>query len=217
MGIYVFNPEVLRQLLEEDKSKVDFGRQIIPSAIEQYHVQAHLFNDYWEDIGTIRSFYQANMDLTMLVPKFNLYDPELPIYTRARFLPPAKIRECRVHDCLIAEGSILSGAELIHTVVGIRTRMAAHTHIERTIIMGADYYQSVEEIKADERRGIPPVGIGEHTVIKRAIIDKNARIGRGVRIENEAEEQQRDAENYYIRDGIVIVPKNNIIPDGTVI
>jgi glucose-1-phosphate adenylyltransferase len=212
----VFNPEVLRELLA-DKSKVDFGREIIPVAIAHHRVSAYLFNDYWEDIGTIRSFYEANMDLTMVVPKFNLYDPEAPIYTHARFLPPAKIRECRVHDCLIAEGSILSGAELIHTVVGIRMRIAAHSYIERSILMGADFYQSVEEVAADRRYGIPPVGIGEHTFIKRAILDKNVRIGRGVRIENTAGDEHRDGKNYYIRDGIVIVPRNSLIPDGTVI
>jgi glucose-1-phosphate adenylyltransferase len=216
MGIYVFKPEVLRELLA-DKPKLDFGREIIPSAIEHCRVHAYLFNGYWEDIGTIRNFYEANMDLTMVMPKFNLYDPDAPIYTRARFLPPAKIRECRVHDCLIAEGSILSGAQLIHTVIGIRTRIAPHTHIERTIIMGADVYQSVEEIEADARQGIPPVGIGEHTIIKRAIIDKNARIGRGVRIENASGQENRDGENYYIRDGLVLVPKNSIIADGTTI
>ncbi|MBI3950144.1 MAG: glucose-1-phosphate adenylyltransferase [Acidobacteria bacterium] len=217
MGIYVFNPQVLYDLLLSDRSKVDFGKEVIPSAIGKYQVQAFLFNGYWQDIGTIKSFYQANMDLTMLMPKFNLYDPEAPIYTRPRFLPPAKIRECRVHDSLIAEGSILSGAELIHCIVGIRTRISTNVRVERSIIMGADFYQTTEETEADYRRGLPPVGLGQDSVIKTAIIDKNARIGRGVRILNEEDRQEFDSENCYIRDGIVIIPKNAALPDGFVI
>jgi glucose-1-phosphate adenylyltransferase len=217
MGIYVFKKQVLRDLLEEDPSKVDFGREMIPSAIRQRNVQAYLFDGYWEDIGTIKAFYQANMDLTMLLPKFNLYDPEAPIYTHPRFLPPAKIRECRIHDCLIADGAILSGAELVHCIIGIRTRVASGARLERTIIMGADYYQTVEEIQADRSRGIPPVGIGENTKIHKAIVDKNARIGANVTILNEAALEEADGENYYVRDGIVIVPKGAMVPDGTVI
>jgi glucose-1-phosphate adenylyltransferase len=157
------------------------------------------------------------MDLTMVVPKFNLYDPEAPIYTRPRFLPPAKIRECRVHDSLIAEGSILSGAELIHSIVGIRTRISQNVHVERSIIMGADFYQTMEEIAGDLRQHVPSIGIGEGTVIKHAIIDKNARIGRGVRILNEEGRKNFDGENYFIRDGIVIVPKNAVLHEGAVI
>lgn len=217
MGIYVFNPHVLYDLLMADPSKVDFGKEVIPAAIGKYHVQAYLFNGYWRDIGTISSFYQANMDLAKVVPRFNLYDPNAPIYTRPRFLPPAKIRECQVHDSLIAEGSILSGAELIHCIVGIRSRIAENVRVERSIIMGADYYQTVSEILADQQAGIVPVGIGEGSLIRNAIIDKNARIGRGVRIINEANLTTFDGPNYFIRDGLVIIPKNAIVPDGTVI
>lgn len=217
MGIYVFKRDVLSDLLFRDLSMVDFGKQIIPAAIRSVRVQAFLFDGYWRDIGTIRSFYEANMDLTQEIPRFNLYDPEAPIYTRPRYLPPAKIRECRIHDSIIAEGSILSGAELVHCVVGIRTRLAQGVRAERSILMGADFYQSLDQIKSDHQRGIPPVGVGEQTVITNAIIDKNARIGRRVQILNEQQRRDFDGENYYIRDGIVIVPKNAIIPDGTVI
>jgi glucose-1-phosphate adenylyltransferase len=217
MGIYVFNPSILYKLLFDDSAKVDFGRELIPSAIGTYQVHAYLFDGYWRDIGTIKSFFEANMDLTMLMPKFNLYDPEAPIYTRPRFLPPAKIRECRVHDSLIAEGSILSGAELVHCIVGIRTRISHHVRVERSIIMGADFYQTTEQIEEDYQRGTPPIGIGEDTIIKNAIIDKNARIGRHVRILNEPGREEFDSDNYFVRDGIVIVPKNATVPDGTVI
>lgn len=217
MGIYVFNKHVLKKLLDEDRSKVDFGREIIPAAIKRYRVQCYLFDGYWEDIGTIKSFYRANMDLTMAEPKFNLYDPVAPIYTHPRFLPAAKIRECRIHDCLIADGSILNGAELVHCVIGIRTRIEAGARLERSIVMGADFFQTAEERDQDIRRGIPVVGIGENTIIQKAIVDKNARIGAGVKIINRAGLENFDGENYYIRDGIVIIPKNAIVPDGTII
>jgi glucose-1-phosphate adenylyltransferase len=217
MGIYVFKKSVLKALLDNNPEQVDFGREIIPTAITACRVQTYLFDGYWEDIGTIRAFYRANMDLTMALPRFNLYDPDAPIYTHPRFLPPAKIRECRIHDCLIADGAILSGAELIHCVVGIRTRIERGARLERTILMGADYYQTVEEIAADRARGIPPVGIGENTTIYQAIIDKNARIGAQVKIVNQAGRDHADGPNYYIREGIVIIPKDATIPDGTVI
>jgi len=217
MGIYVFKKSVLKELLDEDHAQVDFGREIIPTAIHKCRVYAYLFDGYWEDIGTIKSFYQANMDLTMALPQFNLYDPEAPIYTHPRYLPPAKIRECRIHDCLIADGSILSGAELVHSIVGVRTRVESGARLERSILMGADYYQSVEEMMSDRHRGIPAVGIGEKTTIYQAIIDKNARIGAHVEIVNQAGLTHCDGENYYIRDGIVIIPKGAVIPDGTVI
>lgn len=217
MGIYVFKKSVLKALLDNNPEQVDFGREIIPTAITECHVQTYLFDGYWEDIGTISAFYRANMDLTMALPKFNLYDPDAPIYTHPRFLPPAKIRECRIHDCLIADGSILSGAELIHCVVGIRTRIEPGARLERTIIMGADYYQTVEEIAADRARGIPPVGIGENTTIYKAIIDKNARIGANVKIVNQGGREHADGPNYYIREGIVVIPKDAIIPEATVI
>lgn len=217
MGIYVFKKSVLKALLDNNPEQVDFGREIIPTAINECHVQTYLFDGYWEDIGTISAFYRANMDLTMALPKFNLYDPDAPIYTHPRYLPPAKIRECRIHDCLIADGSILSGAELIHCIVGIRARIERGARLERTILMGADYYQTVEEIAADRARGIPPVGIGENTTIYKAIIDKNARIGANVKIVNQSGREHADGPNYYIREGIVVIPKEAIIPEGTVI
>ncbi len=217
MGIYVFRKSVLQALLEGNPEFVDFGREIIPEAIRRYRVQAYLFDGYWEDIGTIRAFYEANIGLTLPVPRFNLYDPDAPIYTHPRYLPPAKIRGCRIHDCLIADGSILEGAELVHCVIGIRSRIARGARLERTIVMGADFYQTLEEMAADRARGIPCVGIGENTEIVRAIVDKNARIGANVKIVNVHGREQADGENWYIRDGIVVIPRNALIPDGTVI
>mgnify|MGYP000069244178 CR=1 FL=1 len=217
MGIYVFRKSVLRELLEGYPQYVDFGREIIPEAIRRYRVQAYLFDGYWEDIGTIRAFYEANISLTLPVPKFNLYDPDAPIYTHPRYLPPAKIRDCRIHDCLIADGSILNGAELIQCVIGVRSRIERGARLVRTIVMGADFYQTLEEMAADRARGIPIVGIGEGTEIVGAIIDKNARIGAGVRIVNADGREHADGEGWYIRDGIVVVPRYAIIPDGTVI
>ena len=217
MGIYVFRKSVLKALLDEHPQYVDFGREIIPEAIRRYRVHAYLFDGYWEDIGTIRAFYEANIALTRPLPEFNLYDPDAPIYTHPRYLPPAKIRECRIHDCLIADGSILNGAELVHCVIGVRSRIERGARLAHTIVMGADFYQTLEEMEADRARGIPVVGIGEGAEIVGAIIDKNARIGANVRILNVEGRQHADGENWYIRDGIVVIPRNAIIPDGTVI
>jgi glucose-1-phosphate adenylyltransferase len=217
MGIYVFRKSVLRELLEAYPQYVDFGREIIPEAIRRYRVQAYLFDGYWEDIGTIRAFYEANIGLTLPIPRFNLYDPDAPIYTHPRYLPPAKIRDCRIHDCLIADGSILNGAELVHCVIGVRSRIERGARLVRTIVMGADFYQTLEEMEADRARGIPVVGIGEDAEIVGAIIDKNARIGAKVRIVNAEGREHADGDGWYIRDGIVVVPRNAVIPEGTVI
>jgi glucose-1-phosphate adenylyltransferase len=217
MGIYVFRKSVLRELLEAYPQYVDFGREIIPEAIRRYRVQAYLFDGYWEDIGTIRAFYEANIGLTLPIPRFNLYDPDAPIYTHPRYLPPAKIRDCRIHDCLIADGSILNGAELVHCVIGVRSRIERGARLVRTIVMGADFYQTLEEMEADRARGIPVVGIGEDAEIVGAIIDKNARIGAKVRIVNAEGRGHADGDGWYIRDGIVVVPRNAVIPEGTVI
>jgi glucose-1-phosphate adenylyltransferase len=217
MGIYVFRKSVLRELLEAYPQYVDFGREIIPEAIRRYRVQAYLFDGYWEDIGTIRAFYEANIGLTLPIPRFNLYDPDAPIYTHPRYLPPAKIRDCRIHDCLIADGSILNGAELVHCVIGVRSRIERGARLVRTIVMGADFYQTLEEMEADRARGIPVVGIGEDAEIVGAIIDKNARIGAKVRIVNAEGREHADGDGWYIRDGIVVVPRNALIPEGTVI
>jgi glucose-1-phosphate adenylyltransferase len=219
MGIYVFKYPQLELLLAEQPTWVDFGREIIPGAIKDRNVQAHLFNGYWEDIGTISAFYRANLDLTSKIPKFNLFDAEAPVFTRARYLPPSKIEESQIRDSIISDGCIITGAAITNSVVGLRTRISRGVLIDSSFLMGADYYQTIEEMRADLQTGKPCVGIGEGTVINRAIIDKNARIGSGVRLLNEAKIIEADDENgsYFIRDGIIIVPKNAVIKDGTVV
>jgi glucose-1-phosphate adenylyltransferase len=215
MGIYVFKYELLEYLLESNTGWVDFGRELIPAAIKQYNVQAFLFDGYWEDIGTISAFYSANLDMTSPIPKFNFFDAEAPIYTRARYLPGSKISNCNITESIIGEGSIISRSEVIRSIVGIRSRIADGARIEDSIIMGADHYQSIEDMQADTVAGVPRIGIGENTHIRRAIIDKNTRIGARVRLINVENVDHYDSpdENFFIRDRIIIVPKNAVIMD----
>jgi len=219
MGIYVFKYDRLESLLAEDPSWVDFGREIIPAAIKSGQVQAHMFDGYWEDIGTIGAFYRANLDLTNKIPKFNLFDAEAPVYTRARYLPPSKVEESQINDSIIGDGCIINAARLANCVIGIRSRISKGVQMDAAYMMGADYYQTFEDMRQDLAKGVPRVGIGEGSVIKHAIIDKNARIGINARLLNEAEVIEADGpdKSYYIRDGIIIIPKNAVIKDGTVI
>jgi glucose-1-phosphate adenylyltransferase len=198
---------------------VDFGREIIPSAIKSGNVQAHVFDGYWEDIGTISAFYRANLDLTSKIPKFNLFDAEAPVFTRARYLPPSKIEDSQIRDSILSDGCIITGASITTSIVGLRSRISQKVVIDSSFLMGADYYQTIEEMRADLDSGLPRVGIGEGTMISGAIIDKNARIGSGVKLLNEARVREADGANgsYYIRDGIIIVPKNAVVPSGTVV
>ncbi len=219
MGIYVFNYKRLCELLAEDETWLDFGREIIPAAIKTLNVQAHLYNDYWEDIGTIRSFFHANLDLAMPLPKFNFFNSDAPIYTRSRYLPPSKVHNCDVDNSMISEGCILSGVFARRAIIGLRCRVDRGARIENTILMGSDFYESLEEMAANSQKGIPHIGIGENTIIKSAIVDKNARIGNHVQLVNQRNVEFEDGANgnYYIRDGIIIIPKNAVISDGTVI
>jgi len=219
MGIYVFKYDRLEQLLSEDPSSMDFGKEVIPAAIRAGHVQGFMFDGYWEDIGTIGAFYRANLDLTSKIPKFNLFDSEAPVYTRARYLPPSKIEETEINDSIISDGCIINGAKVMNCVIGLRSRISKGVHIEASFMMGADFYQTFEEMRNDLGKGLPRVGIGEGTIIKHAIIDKNARIGNNARLLNEAGTTTADGPggSYFIRDGIIIVPKNAVISDGTVI
>ncbi|HYY43014.1 MAG TPA: sugar phosphate nucleotidyltransferase, partial [Pyrinomonadaceae bacterium] len=219
MGIYVFNYKRLVELLSQDPTWVDFGRQVIPAAIESYNVQAYLFDDYWEDIGTIKAFHAANIDMTAILPKFNLFNTEAPIYTRARYLPPSKLHHCEIVDSIISEGCILNRAKVVRSIVGLRGRVEPAAYLEEVVFMGADEYESIEELRANHATGIPLSGVGEGTIIRRAIIDKNARIGAGCRLVNERgiEEADNPEAGYYIRDGIIIVPKNATVPAGTVV
>ena len=219
MGIYVFKYDRLERFLAEDPSWLDFGREIIPAAIGTGNVQAFMFDGYWEDIGTIGAFYKANLDLTAQIPKFNLFDAEAPVYTRARYLPPSKIEESEIRDSIVSDGCILNGAKISNSIIGLRSRISKAVQIEASIVMGADNYQTIEDMREDRATGLPSVGIGEETIIRRAIIDKNARIGAGVRLLNAAGELNADSEDksYYIRDGIIIIPKNAVIKAGTVV
>lgn len=219
MGIYVFKYDQLEQLLAEDSAWMDFGKHIIPAAIKTRHVQAFMFDGYWEDIGTIGAFYRANLDLTTKIPKFNLFDAEAPVFTRARYLPPSKIEETEINDSIVSDGCIINGAKIMNSVIGLRSRISKGVQIDSSFMMGADYYQTFEDMRGDASRGVPRVGIGEGTVIKRAIIDKNARIGKDARLLNDGGVVEVDGPGgaYFIRDSIIIVPKNAVIADGTVI
>ena len=219
MGIYVFKYDKLEQLLAQDLSWLDFGKEVIPAAIKSEHVQAHLFDGYWEDIGTIGAFYRANLDLTSKIPKFNLFDAEAPVFTRARYLPPSKIEETEINDSIISDGCIINGAKVTNSVIGLRSRISKGVQIEASFMMGADIYQTFDEMRGDLGKGIPRIGIGEGTVIRRAIIDKNVRIGKNARLLNEAGVVEADGPggSYFIRDSIIILPKNSVIPDNTTI
>jgi glucose-1-phosphate adenylyltransferase len=219
MGIYVFRKEALNRLLvQELAGAADFGREVIPAAISRMDVQTYLFDGYWEDIGTIAAFYRANMEMTLPLPPFNFFDTESPIYTRPRYLPGSKLLDCRIESSIITEGCIINGATMTDSIIGIRSRIEHGTRLEGVLMMGSDFYQNLEELQRDEARGYPRVGLGRNCNIRRAIIDKNARIGSGVQILNEAGVKDFDGgEQYSVRDGIVIVPKNSVIEDGTVI
>jgi glucose-1-phosphate adenylyltransferase len=216
MGIYIFKKDVLIDLLEHN-AKEDFGREVIPDSIVGHQVYAYVFNGYWEDIGTIKAFFEANLDFANPIPHFDFYEETAPIYTRKRFLPGSKIENCDIHYSLISEGSIIEGSKLTNTVIGIRSVIRSSTYLERVVMMGADYYESLEERAEDAKRGRCQVGIGRNCVIRNAILDKNVRIGSGVRILNEKGLVNFAHERYSIVDGIVVIPKDMEIPEGFVI
>jgi glucose-1-phosphate adenylyltransferase len=209
MGIYLFNTEVLVKVLEEEP-KMDFGRDTIPYALPLYCVNGYIFNGYWEDIGTIAAFYEANLELTAENPKFSFYAPDAPIYSHPRFLPASRIVRCEIRRSILSEGCEIADSRISDSVIGIRSIIRSRAQISRTLMLGADYYSA-------EMDGNPPLGIGPGCVIERAILDKNARIGADVQIVNRRKLRDYDGENYFVRDGIVVIPKNAQIPDGTVI
>jgi glucose-1-phosphate adenylyltransferase len=215
MGIYVFSRNVIQKLL--DNTMTDFGKHIIPKAIEEMRVFSSVFQGYWEDIGTIRSFFEANLDVTSELPRFNFFDMAAPIFSRPRFLPGSKINGAQIDHAVISDGCILTHAVIKHTIVGLRSIVSAGTILNRTILLGSDYYESYESIVENEKAGQPRIGIGTNCRIENTIVDKNARIGNNVVISPAGKPENVDHPNYYIRDGIVIVPKNGIIPHGMVI
>jgi glucose-1-phosphate adenylyltransferase len=220
MGIYVFDKQVLHDLLTQVPARPDFGKDILPPAASTHNVQAYLFQDYWEDIGTIDAFYHANLALTAQpVPPFSFYDEQAPIYTRSRYLPPTKLLDAHVRESMLGEGCILKECTVQRSVIGIRSRIETGCVIEQTLIMGADYYESPAQREEHMEHGTIPLGVGAHTTIHTAIIDKNARIGRHVRIVNQdrVQEANQEARGFVIHNGIVVVIKNATIPDGMVI
>jgi len=210
MGIYVFNREVLIEALANDHD--DFGKHIIPASLRKYNVFAYIFQEYWEDIGTVRAFFEANLALTDPLPTFNFFDQVDPIYTVQRFLPASKVSGTMVQRAIIADGCIITDAHIERAVIGIRTVIESGTKIRNSVLMGADFYSG--EASA-AKSGAPPVGIGRHCHIEGAIIDKNARIGEGVVITPDGKPANADGENYYIRDGVVVVPKGAVIAAGS--
>ena len=221
MGIYVFSRDTLFDLLAKNPTATDFGKELIPTALQRGdHLQSYLFDDYWEDIGTIGAFYEANLALTdQPNPAFSFYDEKFPIYTRPRYLPPSKLLDAQVTQSIIGEGSMLKACSIHHCVLGVRARVEDDVVLQDTLVMGNDFFESSEERAVLRERGGTPVGVGRGTTVKRAILDKNVRIGQDVTIVNKdrVEEADRPELGFYIRNGIVVVVKNATIADGTVI
>jgi len=213
MGIYVFNREVLRKVLDNDKT--DFGKHVIPDAIGRHRVSAYVFQGYWEDVGTIGSFFKANLALCSLKPSFNFFDRIAPVYTHARFLPASKLVESQVRNALIADGCIILRSRIENTVVGVRSFIGSDSVLRDTILMGSDFFETPHEMLEEDAMGIPHMSVGRGSKIERAIVDKNVHIGEGVVITDKTSTPDFDGPNYYIRDGIVIIPKNAVIPAGT--
>jgi glucose-1-phosphate adenylyltransferase len=216
MGIYIFSKKAIYDLFESLPESTDFGKEIIPAAIEsKYKVASFLYDGYWTDIGTIKSFFEANLDLTKQLPDFNLYDNKRVIFTRARLLPASKVTGTTLERSIIAEGSIIEASRIEHTLVGIRSRIGVGTTIVDSIVMGNDYFASIEDLKRPEGR--PAMGIGERCYIRNAIIDKNVRIGNDVRINGGTHLEEGNYEKYSVVDGIVVVPKGVTLDDGFVV
>jgi glucose-1-phosphate adenylyltransferase len=214
MGIYVFSRDVLFDVLGRDAA-TDFGREVIPASLDRFRVQAYLYRGYWADVGTVGSFYDANILLTRPGAPFKFYDPRRPIYTHPRFLPGSRLHDCSIHDAIVAEGCYVGHCRIEDSVLGIRSHIQAGAEIRRSVLLGADFYESDDEAPA--RGENPRLGIGKDVVLDRVIVDKNARIGDGAKLVNDAGVQEADGEGYYIRNGVIIVPKDGIVRPGTIV
>jgi glucose-1-phosphate adenylyltransferase len=212
MGIYLFNSKTLEHYLDNDLA--DFGRDVIPGAINECKVMSHVFQGYWEDIGTIGTFFRANLDMAKIVPPYNFFYPGAQIFTNPRHLPPSKINAAMIRESIVADGCILTDVYLENCVIGVRSVVGNGSRLTQTVVMGADHHQAQWAL---DNPNAPPFGIGRDCMIYRAIIDKNAHIGDGVVINPEGKPANFDGENYFVRDSIVVIPKNAIIPAGTVI
>jgi glucose-1-phosphate adenylyltransferase len=218
MGIYIFNRKLLFDILQTEFSKAtDFGKEIIPQSIQKYKVASYQYDGYWTDIGNTYSFFEANLNLTQDLPDFNLFDNDNAIYTRPRMLPPAKISGTTLEKTLVAEGSIINASRIEHSVIGIRSRIGHGTTLMSTYIMGSDYYETLPEIALAHAGGYPILGIGDRCYIRNAILDKNVRVGNDVRINGGQDLENTDHALYTVKDGIVVVKKGAIIPNGFVI
>jgi glucose-1-phosphate adenylyltransferase len=215
MGIYVFNREVVVELL--NNTLTDFGKHIIPNAMKTHRVFSYVYQGYWEDIGTIRAFFEANLDVTSELPRFNFFDMSAPVFSRPRFLPGSKINGAQIDHAVVSDGCIINHARIAHTIVGVRSLVDLGSELKRVIILGCDYYETQGSVEQCIKTGRPRLGIGQNTRIENAIIDKNARIGDNVVISPAGKPENLDHPLYFIRDGIVIIPKNGVIPHGTVI
>jgi glucose-1-phosphate adenylyltransferase len=218
MGIYIFKRSLLFELLRSElKEATDFGKEIIPACIDRYRVASYQYSGYWTDIGNISSFFEANIELTQEIPAFDMFDSDRTIYTRSRMLPPAKISGTTLTQVLVAEGCIINASLVKRSVIGIRSRIGLDSQISDTYIMGSDYYETLQDIAKGTEKGVPPMGIGQRCQIQRAIIDKNCRIGNDVTIVGGDHLENKDHPLYAVKDGIVVVKKGAIIPDGFVI
>jgi glucose-1-phosphate adenylyltransferase len=218
MGIYLFRREALLRLLAARPDAHDLVREVLAPALESAQVGAFLFDGYWEDLGTVKSYHEAHLALTGPAPPFDFESPEGVIYTRMRNLPASRVRDARVDRCLIADGCVVGpGADLERSVLGVRSRVGPGARLRETVLIGADRFETAEERRGNRQRGVPDLGVGEGSVIERAIVDKDCRIGRGVRIVNSRGLENADAEHHVIRDGIVVIPNGTTLPDGTVI
>src|SRR5262245_24454321 len=218
MGIYLFRREVLIDLLNADNASNDFGKEVFPKSIRTHHVQAHLFDGYWEDVGTVKSYHEANLALAGDHPPFDFHSPEGVIYTRMRYLPASRLGNASLSQCLVSDGCVVGeGARLEHSVIGVRSMIGKNVTVRDTVMVGADWFETEAERADNHRQGLPNLGVGDHTVIERAIIDKDCRIGVNVRIVNQRGIEEEEGDNYVIREGIVVIPKAAVVPDGTVI
>lgn len=216
MGIYIFKKNILFKLLKNSDHQ-DFGKEIVPSALSEHKVAAYFFDGYWEDIGTMRSFFDAHMRMTHPVPEFNFYDENYPFYTRPRYLPASKINNCQINHCLVSEGCILLGSIIEHSVIGIRSFVDEGTLIQRSILMGNQYYETIINRNRNRELGKPNLGIGNNCIIRNAIVDLDCYIGNNVQLINKDNQINIESDLYSIKDRIIIIPKETVIPDNTII
>lgn len=218
MGVYVFEPGVLRKLLDS-REQTDFGKEILPSAIGNFRVAAFPFVGYWRDIGTIEAFFDANVELAHSDAPIRLYEPNWPFYTRTRSLPPSRVVRSEIRDSLLVEGSDITGAHIANSVIGMRSIIGQNTILRDIVMLGADFYEGEQMLRENHEAdaSLPPIGIGKNCIIERAIIDKNARIGDNVIIRAKSDVGDSSGDNYWIRDGVTIIPKGAVIPNGTVL